>query len=155
MAVSDPMVPHPALLGTFEASLSTDGWVRLPAPFQGMLHTGAILTCGFDQCLHILTPAVWQMIAQHINNVVSPEGRTLRRYLFASAVEVVLDDAGYLHIPADLRAFAGVTDQVVFAGLGSYVEVWSHSRWHVFMDTLRCNPALLAETYAHVIGSGQ
>ncbi len=53
------------------------------------------------------------------------------RMMFASAFESNLDRQGRILIPAQLRDYAKlqVQDEVVFAGVGPVLEIWSHENW--------------------------
>jgi MraZ protein len=142
-----PALPAPApapapavggLLGTYAQPLDPTGAVRLPAAFRGDLQAGGILTRGFEGCLHLLPPGDWQSLVQYICHDApgSPQGRALRRQIFAHAAPVAPGSRGTLVIPPDLRAYAGLDDQVLFVGLYSYAELWAPARWQAVMEAL-------------------
>jgi MraZ protein len=130
--------PVGGLLGTFAQSLDAAGAVRLPASFRATLEAGAILTRGFDGCLHLLPPGDWHSLVQQVcrDDPASPQSRAMRRQVFAQAAPVVPGRCGTLFIPPDLRAYAGMGAQVLFVGLYSYVELWAPERWQAVMDQL-------------------
>jgi MraZ protein len=49
-----------------------------------------------------------------------------RRYYFGAALEVEVDGAGRILVPAPLRARIGLTDKISFVGAGrDYFEIWN------------------------------
>ncbi len=141
--------PGDSLLGTFEGTIDAEGWVTLPSQFRFNL-AGSVLTRGFDRCLHLLTAASWQSLADGVCSISPGIGaaRSLRRLMFAGAAEVTLDTRGRLAIPHDLRMFAELHEQVVFVGLYTYIELWSYERWQPIVESFGQQSSALAATYA-------
>ncbi len=40
-----------------------------------------------------------------------------------------MDRQGRVALPAPLRDYAGITDEVIVAGANNYLEIWSEERW--------------------------
>lgn len=137
-------------LGEFEHTIDDKGRVAVPARFREELGEGLVLTRGFEHCLQVFPRSVWQALAQRISalSLGNEEARSLRRLIFSGAAEVELDRQGRILIPQNLREYAGLTDQVVIAGLNTYFEIWSHSGWHGVLDTLDTNAGAIAEQLA-------
>jgi MraZ protein len=53
----------------------------------------------------------------------------LKRMTFATANEDTLDRQGRVLLPQGLRRYAGIDEEVVFAGVGNALELWSRERW--------------------------
>ncbi|MFP6683833.1 MAG: cell division/cell wall cluster transcriptional repressor MraZ, partial [Polyangiaceae bacterium] len=53
----------------------------------------------------------------------------LRRRYVSAAVECDLDRHGRILVPASLREHAGLGKEVLWAGIGSTMELWSRGRW--------------------------
>jgi MraZ protein len=140
------------LLGTFEETMASTGQVLIPEQFRTDL-AASILVCGFDRCLNLLTPASWHSLVQRIGQAVPDrsEQRRLRRVIFASAAEVIPDEAGHIVIPPHLRTFAGLGERVVFAGLYSYVELWSQERWQGVMGALDESASAMKEMFVNTM----
>ena len=60
---------------------------------------------------------------------VSSVVRKFKRQLFALASQSTLDKQGRVVVPAELRAQANLSEQVVFVGMGWYFEVWDKDEW--------------------------
>ena len=53
----------------------------------------------------------------------------VQRILFSNACEVECDKQGRILIPANLRAKAGITKDVVVIGVMNRAEIWDKDRW--------------------------
>ncbi|MBP6944947.1 cell division/cell wall cluster transcriptional repressor MraZ, partial [Patescibacteria group bacterium] len=54
------------------------------------------------------------------------------RLMLAGAMEVELDSSGRVNIPEYLRTYAGLTKDVVVAGLYNRLEVWDEATWKTY-----------------------
>jgi MraZ protein len=118
-------------LGQYEHSIDDKGRLAIPARFRTELAEGLYLTAGVDRCLHILTPQAWQTMAESISNLpwLNPDARRLQRNLFAQATHLVPDKLGRIVIPQYLRSYAGLSDNVVVAGVFDRIEIWDQAAW--------------------------
>ncbi len=134
-------------LGEYEHIIDDKGRLAIPARFREEVQEGLILTRGFDPCLQGFPRPAWQALAQRISqaSLGNQEARNLRRLLFSGAAEVELDRQGRILIPHNLREYAGLTEQVIVAGLDTYFELWSHTRWLSVLDTLDNQASSIAE----------
>jgi MraZ protein len=119
-------------LGEFEHTLDNGGRITLPAKFRSGLAQGVVITRGLDRCLFLFPMAQWLPLAERISALPlgKPGARALRRLLFSGASDVVPDRQGRILIPAYLREYANISDQVVITGLNTYVEIWNAEVWH-------------------------
>lgn len=76
-----------------------------------------------DGCLLIYPRAVWHERKVALANL-GYGARALQRIVLGSAVDLTVDAAGRLLLPADLRTLAGLKKEVALVGLGSHFEVW-------------------------------
>jgi MraZ protein len=51
------------------------------------------------------------------------------RVFFSGALEVSPDKQGRVALPQNLREYAGLTRDVVVAGVFSRIEIWDRDRW--------------------------
>jgi MraZ protein len=58
-----------------------------------------------------------------------PRERQAARALFSGAIEFVPDKQGRVAVPQHLREFAGLTRDVIVAGMYSRIEVWDAGRF--------------------------
>lgn len=118
-------------LGQFDSSIGQEGQVPLPPAWPAAAGTDLIVTRGFDRCLLVFGAAAWQALAEKLaaHGLAAAEARQLRRRLFAGAARVVVDGDGRLPLPAALRAFAGLEDTAVLAGMYDCFEIWEPRAW--------------------------
>ena len=112
------------LLGRYEHTVDTKGRVSVPARFREDLGERFVITRGLDSCLALYSLNEWAVLAEKVKQLPMAQARTIQRYLFTGAYETDIDAQGRMVIPQNLRAFAGITKDVVIAGLSNRAEVW-------------------------------
>ncbi len=124
-------------LGEFTHTIDDKGRLTIPAKFRGVLAPGLVVTRGFDQNLMLFTLEGWQELADKIaQRPLSDEDvRAFRRRVFSGAIDLEPDRQGRILLPPYLRDFAAIENDVVVAGMYSYIELWSVSAW----ETIRAS----------------
>lgn len=117
--------------GTYEHSLDTKGRIILPARFRGPFEHGGYLTQNQDGCLALWTPEQFdrQMQDREERESTSRLERNQARLWASSTHEVEVDRQGRMAIPARLREFADLHEQVLVTGAINRVELWDPTRW--------------------------
>jgi MraZ protein len=128
-------------LGEFVHGIDSKGRIIIPAKFRGQLAAGLVVTRGFDQNLMLFTLSGWEELAQRIAErpLSDDDVRAFRRRVFSGAVDLIPDRQGRIIIPSYLRDFAGITNEVVIAGLFNYVELWSPEKWAAVRESIESN----------------
>jgi MraZ protein len=118
-------------LGQHHFSFDKNNRVMIPAGFAELLAEGAIVTQGFDRNILVFSKAAFQELAQIIRrlNIADPLARSLHRMLLGNASSLEIDAAGSISLPAKLKEFAGLGQQLVLVGQGDYFEIWSQTSW--------------------------
>ncbi len=121
----------PGFVGRFEHSLDTKGRVILPAKFRASFERGGYLTQNREGCLALWTPGEFerQMSAMQASASESRANRNRARLWAASSHEVEIDRQGRMAIPAHLREFATLEDDVLVHGAIDRVELWNPAVW--------------------------
>lgn len=117
--------------GTYEHTLDAKGRVILPVRFRAAFDQGGYLNQGQDGCLALWTPDEFEIRMQEQQERES-SGRSQRQQarIFASnCFQVEIDRQGRLPIPAHLREFAGLQENVLVKGIINRVELWDPIRW--------------------------
>lgn len=117
--------------------LDDKGRVAFPAPLrQSLQEMGAgdrfILTQSFyEPCLVALTEADFQAQATKVRALPpsNPAVMEFKRVVIASATVMTIDKAGRVSVPKELRDYAGLEREVVWAGVIDNIELWSKARW--------------------------
>lgn len=86
-----------------------------------------VLTTGLDSCLVAYPMAEWLAFEKRLSELPQFDADvvTLKRIYVSGAVECEVDKVGRLLIPAGLRKHAGLQRDALWAGMGSYIELWA------------------------------
>lgn len=118
--------------GEFEYRVDDKGRVPLPPRFRLDLKDGVVVIPGAEKCLTAYSSPEWQKLAASLagtGSITPAKMRRLNRAIFAQAFNLELDRQGRISLPAPLREYAGITSDVVVAGVNNYLELWSKNAW--------------------------
>ena len=117
--------------GEFEYRIDEKNRVPLPPRFRAQLKEGLVLAPGVEKCITAYPLSEWKKMAAALTggSVTRSKLRRLNRALFATAFYLNLDGQGRVSLPAPLREYAGVLDEVVVAGANTYLELWNKTLW--------------------------
>ena len=116
----------------FTHTLDNKGRVSIPAEYRVELQVDTtkppIITKG-DDCLCLYPDAYWNDYEQRIIEAASydPDGEALMRLTIAGSSPCPVDRVGRILIPQRLREHAKLEREVVFAGMGRFIQVWNPS----------------------------
>ena len=118
-------------LGEHQHSVDAKGRVILPARYRDQLAEGAYVTKGRGGCLSVFTPEDFEDVASQVRDQSKRGAKELNaaRVFFSGAQEVRPDRQGRVALPQNLREYAGLTREVVVAGVFSRIEIWDRDRW--------------------------
>lgn len=135
------------LIGQYEAKISEKHQAGLPKKFREILGESVIITKGFENCLIIVSEENWKTLLEGTEGkpFTSRSTRELQRFLLGNAVNVELDSKGRFIIPEFLRTFAHLKEDLVFAGIQRFVEVWDKKLWEDHQQELSKNIESIAE----------
>lgn len=119
------------LVGEYDLKIDHKGRIAIPARFRETFRDGLIIARGFDRCLTVYAVAEWQKMAERLASMslTQVNSRRITRFAFSGAYNVELDRQGRVIVPAALRQYAGVGDEVVMVGAYSHLEVWAKQLW--------------------------
>ena len=119
-------------LGSYIPSFySNSRRLALPKKIRDYLATSEIiLSVGFEKCLFGYDTKSWRVQSQKQLDqpITKRHSRDLRRFLFASATVIKLDDQGRIVIPSDLLEYAKIKRPIVI-GAGDHFEIWDIRSW--------------------------
>lgn len=130
--------------GLYEHSIDAKGRTSIPVRFRETLAemraddegargvTHLIVTTGIDRCLVAYPPTEWRAFEARLAALsqFDPAVVTLKRIYVAGATDCVIDRHGRLMIPPMLREYAGLTRDVVWAGMVTLIELWAKDHWN-------------------------
>jgi MraZ protein len=122
--------------GQFIHSIDAKGRVSLPARFRELvLKNGdarlVITPAPFDPCLHVHPMVEWEEFEQKIAELSRMDEHVVRfrRLYVSAAIECEVDKSGRMLVPTHLRDKASLAKDVLWAGMGKTMELWSKPRW--------------------------
>ncbi|MDA1279323.1 MAG: division/cell wall cluster transcriptional repressor MraZ [Chloroflexi bacterium] len=134
--------------GEYEHRIDPQGRVAIPSRFKLAFIDGIVLGRAYDNCVVAYTSDEWERaasdIAQQPNTTAT--ARRLARFTFSGAYVGTLDRNGRVVIPAQLREYAGLGEDVVIVGTGRFIEIWSTAAWAEERRTLDTEAANIAES---------
>lgn len=142
--------------GVFDHNLDDKGRLVIPRSIRNQLAPGEqlYLVPAEDGCLELLPRAVYQERSSRRRSSSESGGRRARhaaRLFHSLSDPLVVDKAGRLAVPRQLRQFAGIGTSCVVAGVGEWVEIWSEERWQSVLEEgaeALANPEGLADAGA-------
>jgi MraZ protein len=126
-------------LGEFGHTLDEKGRLTLPKKIREELTDDyVILSRGYDTCIFGFDRKRWEEEAEKnlSASITDAHGRSLRRYLFSSAEKVDLDRLGRLLLPARLKEYSTITQNVSVIGAGDHFELWDPKLWVSYTATM-------------------
>ncbi len=122
--------------GHFEHAMDMKGRTSFPSRFRDGLGTDkdrdlVVTPALFEPCLNIYPMSSWEQLEAKIAALpqFDPNVVALRRKYISAAVECEIDKQGRILIPPGLRESAGLSKEVLWAGMGQTMELWSLDQW--------------------------
>ena len=122
-----------AFLGHFEHSLDAKNRLSIPARFRAAFAGGTAMGKDPDGCVTVWPLETHEQMVERAFaglNPMGPEYRKLSRFFQANSFVIELDAAGRVTLPRPAaRARDDREEEVVVAGVGNHLEVWSRAAW--------------------------
>jgi MraZ protein len=124
-------------LGEYDHTIDAKGRMAVPARFRTQMDRGAVISKGMGTCLSVYTMQRWEeKSAELATGKTTDELRDFERRIYPSASEIELDGQGRMIIPAKLRAYAGLGNEVTVAGVRDHFEIWDRAGWLNYQERL-------------------
>lgn len=133
--------------GEQEHRVDPQGRISLPTRFRDAFKGGIVLTRGYDRCIYVYTPSQWETFASRVATLAlsRAKNRRMRRMSFSAAYNLETDRQGRVLLPASLRRYAHIDEEVVIAGMGDFLEIWDREAWLEESASLDEDASLIAE----------
>ena len=121
-------------IGEFHHTLDDKGRMAVPIKFRAALAEGAVVTRGLDRSLFLYPKSEWEKLAEKLAALPMGQAdtRAFARLMLAGAMEVEIDKSGRVNVPEYLRTYAGLSKDVVVAGLYNRMEIWDEGTWKTY-----------------------
>jgi MraZ protein len=130
---SQPAQSITRFLGHFELSLDDRGRLNLPARFRLLLDDVVVITRGKDKCLIGYSASEWERISTSLDelSITNDENFRALELLYAFSSDEEIDRQGRILLPAHLRQYAEITNEVIVHGLNTRFVIWSQENWSI------------------------
>ncbi len=119
-------------MGRYNHTIDPKGRLSIPSKYREILGEEFVVSKGMDGCLFVYANEEWKVFEAKLASLplINQEARQFARFFLSGAQYVTVDKQGRILMPQDLREFAGLEKDVVLAGMGSRIEVWSLDNWN-------------------------
>ena len=120
------------MLGQYNHTIDAKGRIIIPAKFREQMGDDFVITKGLDHQLFVYAPDEWNLFEAKLRAlpISNPQARKLSRFFLVGASDVTVDKQGRITLPMQLREFAGITKDVLLAGVGNHLEIWNPDRYN-------------------------
>lgn len=119
------------MFGKYRHTVDPKGRLFVPAKLREELGDAFYITPSPDHCLTVYTEHSWQHLLEKHGELGMTKSRQLR-VLLANAAKCEPDKQGRFMIPAELRAYAHLNQNVTFIGQGDHAEIWDTAAYDAF-----------------------
>ena len=121
-------------IGEYTYKMDQRKRLAIPVKFRKILGKKAVITQGLDSCLFLYPLKEWKILAEKLSRLPlsQADARGFARIMLAGAMSVSLDNLGRVLIPDYLKEYAGLSKNVVIAGLFNRVEIWDERKWKMY-----------------------
>jgi MraZ protein len=129
--------------GRHETTVDNKGRTSLPARFREVLagqdEYRLIVTDSLDPCIIAYPYTGWRDFEKKLTekSVFNPNVVRIRRLFISGAAECPLDGHGRILVPPLHRQHAGLSQKVVWCGMGDYIELWDAARFEEALHNAR------------------
>ncbi|MCH5206035.1 MAG: division/cell wall cluster transcriptional repressor MraZ [Oscillospiraceae bacterium] len=118
------------MYGEYEHTVDAKGRMNFPAKLRDEFGEHFYIAKSFNEkCLTVYTKESWEQLRESLKDKPSKVALPIERFLFGSACEAEPDKQGRIAIAPALRAYAGITGEVVVVGLVGRAEIWDKESW--------------------------
>lgn len=123
--------------GEYKSTLDAKGRMNFPVKLREELGEVFMVskTVGEEKSITVYRKDDWDELEAKLDSLPSTKSARLRRFLITSSFEIEPDKQGRALIPAPLREYAGLQEDIVIVGVGKRAEIWDKTAW----DTMNAN----------------
>jgi MraZ protein len=134
-------IGQPVFFGTFTHTIDAKGRTALPAKLREALAAAGeprivLMRNALSRSILCLPQSAWSKVTENVM-ASSPFDAVAQRNVLkqiATAHPVELDGSGRVLVPPDLRAFAGLVKDVVWAGMGPHIILFDKATFEAEVE---------------------
>ncbi len=135
------------LIGEYSQAVGDKNRIAIPKKLRIQLEGEIILTRGYDFSLIMIDQRRWKLFIEEINTkpLLTLTNREIKRYLLGGSFNIEPDNQGRFVLPEQLKQFSGIIENVIFLGVGEWIEIWDKDKWEGKLKLLSNNIRNLSE----------
>lgn len=126
------------MYGKFNHTVDAKGRIFVPSKLRESLGETFYVMPGIENCLNIYNLEGWKKVQEKIDQLPLAKRAGLR-VLMSNICECTPDKQGRVLLPAELRKYAGLTQEVTFLGQGDHAEIWD-AETYCAAETAKLSP---------------
>ena len=115
--------------GRYDYTIDAKGRLNFPAKFRDAMGESFVVLEWVDNCLFALPLPEVEKLAEKLEADELMDSWEVSGDLFSTACEVVPDKQGRILLPAELRSYAGLENDVTIIGTRNPAEIWATDVW--------------------------
>ena len=120
-----------------EHRLDPKGRIVLPAKLREKLGDLVFVAAGMDGCVALYSENAWNDFMEKLKKLPFYSQEKARDFMrvMGDGEDISVDGTGRVLLPARLREYAQLGQDVVFIRLPTHVEIWDKERWEKKQQT--------------------
>jgi MraZ protein len=121
--------------GLYTVRLRAKNRLAFPAKLKKETGNTLLITNWFENSLLVLPKNEWEQLVKDIFEKASfllPDVRDLDRFIYGGTYEVELDGEARFVLPAYLKEYAQIKDEVVITGGAWYITLWDKAHFEAY-----------------------
>jgi MraZ protein len=138
------------LIGQYDGKVTEKNQIAFPKKFREELGETLIITKGLENYLIVVSEKNWSTLLEGTEGrpFTNKSAREVQRFLLGNATQVELDSKGRFVLPEFLRNYAHISEEVIYAGIQRFVEIWNRKDWDEHQKQLAGSISSIAERLA-------
>lgn len=143
--------------GQYNHCLDDKNRIIMPAKYREQLGSAFYITKELwgksddEKCLFVYSQESFEELESKLARMHASqsETRAMKRRFYSSVQKTEADKQGRAVISAELRAYAGLTKDIVLVGNDDHIEIWDKERWAAYDDCMQnlYESGILAESF--------